>query len=517
MMRSMGNHKLISKVRSRLENSRIAAAIPLLVLTLVFGLGLAIRLYDLTDPPLDFHPTRQLRSALIARAVYYRLLPDIDLQLRQQAINLGTLEIYEPPILENIVGLTYLVVGGEYVWLGRVYNAVFWMIGGLALYAIGRRLVQSRYAIVLGLALYFFLPFGVIASRSFQPEPWMVMWILLALYALLRWREKLDWKWAVLAGASGGMALLVKGVAGFFVAPMLGAVALTAKPLMRFIRDPKSWLVAGLTILPALVYFLVNRERSSEFLSFWSGDLYRMVFTTSFYTRWLAMVKGLMSLSTFMAAILGILVSERSTRPLLAGAWIGYGLYGVVFPYQYITHEYYHLPLVALVALGVLPVLQALLNLLRTQSWVWKLLALGVFLFASAYSLWVARSILYAADHRNDVVSWQRVGNDLPANSRFVALTGDYGMRLRYYGWRIPSAYWPSSVDLSLFTLAGRDEMDFPSYFEQTTRTMDYFLVTALGEFDAQPELKQHLTQNYPLYLEGSGYFIYDLNHPISN
>ncbi len=42
-------------------------------------LGLAIRLYDLTDLPLDFHPTRQLLSELKARGMYYQgssALPD---------------------------------------------------------------------------------------------------------------------------------------------------------------------------------------------------------------------------------------------------------------------------------------------------------------------------------------------------------------------------------------------------------------------------------------------------------
>ncbi len=36
-------------------------------------LGLGIRLLDLTDPPLDIHPTRQLHSALMARGMYYRV------------------------------------------------------------------------------------------------------------------------------------------------------------------------------------------------------------------------------------------------------------------------------------------------------------------------------------------------------------------------------------------------------------------------------------------------------------
>lgn len=35
-------------------------------LLLTFLLALDIRLYDLTDPPFDFHSTRQFRSAVIA-------------------------------------------------------------------------------------------------------------------------------------------------------------------------------------------------------------------------------------------------------------------------------------------------------------------------------------------------------------------------------------------------------------------------------------------------------------------
>ena len=42
-----------------------------LALAILFGAALAIRLYDLTDLPLDFHPTRQLVSFIKARGYYY--------------------------------------------------------------------------------------------------------------------------------------------------------------------------------------------------------------------------------------------------------------------------------------------------------------------------------------------------------------------------------------------------------------------------------------------------------------
>ncbi|MGW8250224.1 MAG: hypothetical protein ACWGO1_06250 [Anaerolineales bacterium] len=46
----------------------------MLLVALLAG-ALALRFYDLTDQPIDFHPTRQLRGAIIARGMYYDMLP----------------------------------------------------------------------------------------------------------------------------------------------------------------------------------------------------------------------------------------------------------------------------------------------------------------------------------------------------------------------------------------------------------------------------------------------------------
>ncbi len=48
----------------------------IIVLTFLFSIALTIRLYDLTDLPLDFHPTRQLLSAIKARALFFETQPD---------------------------------------------------------------------------------------------------------------------------------------------------------------------------------------------------------------------------------------------------------------------------------------------------------------------------------------------------------------------------------------------------------------------------------------------------------
>ena len=160
----------------------------------VFVLGLGIRLLDLTDPPLDFHAWRQFRSATIARGMYYVMASDVDPEARQVAENLGSqFEKLEPLISERIVALAYLAIGQEILWVARLFAIIYWMIGGVALYALAVR-ISSRAGAALSLGFYLLLPFGVIASRSFQPEPLMVMWILLATYAIFRWTETKIWR-----------------------------------------------------------------------------------------------------------------------------------------------------------------------------------------------------------------------------------------------------------------------------------------------------------------------------------
>ena len=487
-----------------------------LLLFILLAIGVGVRLIDLKDPPLDFHATRQLRSAIIARSFYYQFDHQADPLLRLEAVRLGQLEIYEPPILEMLVGFTDVLVGQEYFWIGRIYNALFWCLGGAAMFFTARRFL-SYPATLTGLAFFLYLPFSVVASRSFQPDPWMVMWILTAVYALVRWSERPNgWKWTILAGLAGAMALLVKLFAVFFLAPIFLAVFFSTLGLRGMFSRLQPWVLGLLTVTPALGYYLfLNPQRSSDFFSFWVVSFSGLVLQTNFYADWLAMIKGLMGLTTVVAALLGVMLAAPRLRTVLAAGWVGYAWYGLTFPYQYTTHEYYHLPLIALTAISLMPLLDAVVQQLRRQAVIWRVTALGVLLFAGFYGAYVARSILIAASYDLEPASWRRVGEVLPDGKPFVALTADYGMRLNYYGWRQATDYWPSSADLKLFALSGNDTLDYDRRFAEITSGKDYFLVTAFSEFEAQPRLKELLTTNYPVAAEGSGFVVFDLTHPL--
>jgi hypothetical protein len=248
-------------------------ALKITAVVLLLALGLGLRLYDLTDQPLDFHPTRQLRGALIARSMYYQMLPNPDPDALRIAVGIAnTTGQYEPSIVEKIVAITYLFLGGEVLWVSRIYTSLFWLIGGVALYDLARRMTSFGGALV-ALAYYLVLPFAVQASRSFQPDPGMVMWIILSVYAFYRWSAKPSWKWAILAGALGGMAVLTKVVAGYIVGGAAVAVVLSTLGVRRFWRSPQVWSMALLMLAPSALYYLSRGGRASEYISGWTLSL----------------------------------------------------------------------------------------------------------------------------------------------------------------------------------------------------------------------------------------------------
>lgn len=497
------------------------------LLFILFGVGLGLRLINLTAPPLDFHPTRQLRSAIIARGMYYQSLPGASTVQRQTAIDIwATMENYEPPIFEQMVALTYRLLGGEQLWVSRLYSSLAWLIGGAALYALTRRALSTAGAF-FALGFYLILPWGVLSSRSFQPDPWMVMWVLLAAYALYCWFESglTSWFWTVLAGVFSGLAILIKAYAFYPVAGMVLFLLLSRlydpgpflRKFTRLLACPQLWVYIGLSAIISLVYYIGLGSRSSSFASFWIFSFTGLLLQSKFYIQWLGLLRGIMDVVIIFAAALGTLLYPRRARALLWGFGLGYLLIGLTFPYQIYTHDYYSIILVPLVSISLASFADAIIARLREQPMILQIIFVVAVLAVSGYYAYVARSqVLVTAFYNREVIPWVKMGQDLPADGSIIALTHDYGNRLKYYGWRSLVRLWPSQGDLDLSAAHGSDPIgDFASYFEEQISGMDYFLVTLFGDLDAQPELKAMLYDHYPVAQQGDGYILFDLQHPI--
>lgn len=495
-------------------------------LVILLALGLALRMINLFDPPLDFHPTRQLRSAIIARGMYYQAAQGVDPQLRATAIGImETMERYEPPILERVVALTYQMIGSEQVWVARVYSSLFWLVGGIALYALVRRML-SPAAALSALAFFLILPWGVTASRVFQPDPWMVMWVLLAAYALFRWSESgpASWKWALLSGLFCGLAVLIKAYAFYPAAAMSIAVVLgwiiesgkVVKGIAAVLRKPQVWVFGALAAVIPAVYYLGLGERSAEFASFWIFSFSDLLLERKFYLQWLGLIRGLMDVMVFFAAWVGVFFLPARGRAQMAGLWAGYFLIGLTFPFQIYTHDYYSLLLVPLAAIGLSGYFHWAFQQMRDQPRFWQIACALVVLVIGGYYTWVARSrVAVTAKYRAEPIPWQIMGRELPQNGAIIGLIHDYGNRLKYYGWRSIQRVWPSQGDFDLSAAAGQTKFDdFETYFHDQTSGMDYFLVTLFADFEAQPQLKQYLSGHYPVVQQGDGYILFDLRIP---
>ncbi|MBC8334246.1 MAG: glycosyltransferase family 39 protein [Anaerolineales bacterium] len=489
---------------SKLFGSKLAARV---ILACLLILGAMLRLIDLTDPPLDFHSTRQLRNLLVARGIYYQISPDADPQLRELAISFSNrVGEFEPPIIESIVALTYAWTGGENIAIPRILNTLFWLLAGIALFDLARRLTSDEAALI-SLAFYLVLPFAVQASRSFQPDPLMTSLFILGLYSLYRWIEEKTWRWTILAALLLGLAALVKIVIAFLVGAIAIVAVISAHGWKRFWKSPQVWVMALLIILPAFSYYILGSgERSTEYFISWTLDLIQLIFSSKFYLQWMTFLGSLFGLPLVYLSLIGVLLMPPRGRALLISLWVGYFLYGLTLPFQMYTHSYYHIQLIPVIALGLAPIAQLIIEQTARQGRFWRYALISLMLIGVAYPAWVSRSILVGEDFRHEPAFWENIAASIPADRDTIALTQDYGYRLMAFGWRKVSL-WPLSTTLMKVRGGG---IDAQKEFETRTENEDYFLITAFGQYERQPGLQEILI-NYPIVADGDGYLLFDL------
>lgn len=495
-------------------SSRLARTI---VLILIFGAALAIRLYDLTDLPLDFHPTRQLVSIIKARGLYYDTepegIPSWEVKMGRRLAKLKA--DVEPVVFEHLVASTYRFTG-EGLWVARVYSSLFWLIGGIFLFLLAREFVSFEGALV-STTYYLIFPYAVIGSRSFQPDPLMVMLVLAFWWSFSRWIRFPVWINALLAGLVGGFAIFIKFSAAFFVIGGALGLALSRFTLRDLLRNVQIWVMALLGALPASIYLAYGIFIRGDLASQFKGRFVPALLVSPHnYLQW--EVKASMAAGGFfiMLALLGFFLSKgRQMRIFLYGLWSAYILYGLIFNYHIATHDYYHLPFLAIVGLSLAPLGEWFFaHLTEATPQRWMRSAVSVILVFGLFSvLWDVRNQMKAADYRSEAAMWAKIGAQFDDDERVIALTQDYGSRLEYWGWRRFST-WPYVGD-GVYANIRAGKSSFDDLFDRYSGKMRYFLVTDFEEFDKQPELKERLFSSYPVYLEGDGYLIFDLKNPL--
>jgi hypothetical protein len=197
---------------------------------------------------------------------------------------------------------------------------------------------------------------------------------------------------------------------------------------------------------------------------------------------------------------------------MLLAMGLGYFVYGMALPHHISTHDYYHLPLYLLLALGLGAVAEVIFQSIRGPRWLARLAAVSVLLAALVITGYQARSALKRSGAAALANTWESVGQALGHGASVIALVDDYGTGLKYLAWINP-ALWPTAADIQWRESIGQG-FDFNEYFDGQAAGKEFFVVVLFDELDRQPELRELLSERYPVFRQGASYLIYDLRSP---
>jgi hypothetical protein len=485
----------------------------LIVVGLLFIVAFGLRLYHINEPPLNFHETRQYRSLIIARGYYFANSTSIpEWEKRVALYSQQKQGILEPPIMELLVSIGYRVLGGERFWLPRFLSSLFWLIGGGFLYQVGKRIADADTAL-FGTAFYLFLPFAVVASRSFQPDPLMVMLMLASVLAILHYYDALSSSRLAIAAVISALAFVVKPGSVFAILGAFVALAISSQGIRRAIISRSLLVFITITVLPATMIYIYNTLTGRFPVAEAEKTLLPQLWLSPFFWRnWINNIGLTLGFIPFIGGLLGILFfREGLPRSLMIGLWTGYVFFALVLNYNLATHDYYQLQLIPIVGLSIGPLLALVMNHLKQNRLPLRMAAWTILFVALLLSLAIARSRLMNPDFERKVSLKQEMGELVNHSTKTIFMSADYGVPLEYHGL-LSGSSWPLASDLEWERLAGIPVLDAEERFSArfSEYSPDYFIVEDLREFELQPDLKEFLSK-FPIVSQNNDYLIFKL------
>ncbi|MBG0771684.1 MAG: glycosyltransferase family 39 protein, partial [Anaerolineaceae bacterium] len=369
--------------------------------------------------------------------------------------------------------------------------------------------LASKDAALISLAVYLFLPFGVIASRSFQPEALMAAGMVWSLVCFIRWLDEHSIKNAIVAGIVTGLTILVKPNPLFMLLPVY-LLLLISQGLLKALKNVQVWIIAGLSAVFSMGYYLFVNPNAGGFLNNFWQTLITVVPTSKYALGWGSIILDIIPFTILIIALASTLLYPKLARWVPIGLWVGYVVYGIFVPYHIYTHNYYSIVLVPITAIALGQVGEIVAKAVSEKKLMIKAALILVGVIAIGYSSWNVYKDLTAKNYRGEPAGWALVGEAVPEDLKVIALTHNYGYNLAYYGYRMVDL-WPYAGELdTAHKVNGVTYQNFETYYEAVESTYDLFLVTNFSDLNGQPQLKEALSQ-LPIYSEGDGFVIYDL------
>jgi 4-amino-4-deoxy-L-arabinose transferase-like glycosyltransferase len=460
--------------------------------------------------------------------------------------------VLEPRFIENASVMGYRIMGSEHLWIPRVLSSIFWVVGGFFLYLIAMKFFSPGISL-FSTFLYLFQPYGILASRSIQPDPLMVMMMLLSIHRVLEYDETPSRINLFSAAIVTAIAVLIKPYCVFIIFGAFFSLSLVRLGLWNVIFHRNTLVFAFLIILPSLAHYGYNLLANVGFVGehVQGSFLPHLLISPPFWTGWLKMIGHVVGYIIFILTVLSLFtVKQKRLKALLVGLCIGFLLFGISATYQIHTHNYYSMPFIPIAALSLGSIATMIMNhrtpllskrLIITISVVICSAILGVgiglsklpvknilsdyksgFITAAAF-IGVATefSQFLSDDFDKEVRIAEEIGEFVGHSTNTIFLDPFYGRVLAYYG-EFAGLPWPTSESLYGRAIRGARGPNIEEDFRLKrivllyqgkfiTYTPDYFIVTAFEEFNKQTSLKDFLNANFPLLTKSDEYLIYDL------
>ncbi|MEW6601605.1 MAG: glycosyltransferase family 39 protein, partial [Nitrospirota bacterium] len=199
--------------------------------------------------------------------------------------------VLEPRIVENAAVFGYRLAGSEQLWIPRVISLAFWTVGAVFFYLTARILFPFGVALFCTV-FYLFLPYSILSSRIFQPDPLMVMLMLVSIYGIIKYDESPGRANLFIVALVSSAAVLVKPYCVFIIFGAFFSLVVLRGGFWKAVFNRRTFMFGFLIILPSIIYYGYSILMNVGFLgehakgSFLPG----LIITVHFWMGWLNMI-----------------------------------------------------------------------------------------------------------------------------------------------------------------------------------------------------------------------------------
>jgi hypothetical protein len=198
---------------------------------------------------------------------------------------------------------------------------------------------------------------------------------------------------------------------------------------------------------------------------------------------------------------------DRAARLVLAALLAGYLAFAIAFTYHMPTHDYYHLPYIAVVSLG------AAVLFARIGARVPVIVVYGLCAAIAVGGTLAAWPRMRVDDAQRLAQTYVEIGELTGHTTHALFLDTEYGYALMYHA-QMSGDSWPNRDDLAAETIDGRPPLDADARYlrDYSEWGPAYFVVTDLGSLDASPDLQAMLAGRATPIRKTDRYQVYRFN-----